>query len=279
MKKNLFGLTVAFMVIIGSVTSVSAAYKFYPYEGVFKWPTVSQLVTSEFGDSRDGGKRLHKGVDIGPITPGANGDPLYAAYSGIVVRKECTSYGDVLTINHAIYDSSSPHKYIQTKYVHIKRNSELVDVGDRVSKGQKIAEMGGTGGYPVHLHYEMRVGENYNMDKKGRDSDPTNPLVLYTPTAALGVYALEETPELESDESLFVAEEKDTKYYDDLDVVGILKNNMIYSVERLSNLTYDELVCLNLTNNEVIKLLNDIKEEELENNYKKLVEQLNKLLK
>lgn len=45
----------------------------------FIWPTVSNRITQHFGGSSN-----HGGLDIGAATPGAAGDPIYAAASGVV---------------------------------------------------------------------------------------------------------------------------------------------------------------------------------------------------
>ncbi|WP_298675083.1 M23 family metallopeptidase [uncultured Lentibacter sp.] len=105
--------------------------------------------TSAFGYRRDpktGGRRLHKGVDFaGPV-----GTPLYATADGIVTHAGWSSgYGRLVKIQHDFG--------IETRYAH--QNRIRVKVGQRVSRGQRIGDMGASGRVTgPHLHYEVRVG-------------------------------------------------------------------------------------------------------------------------
>jgi len=63
----------------------------------FIWPTLSHRVTQEFGwtdyaaaGAYNGG--IHTGIDIGALTPGVWGDPIFAAGPGEIVLKQY--YGD-----------------------------------------------------------------------------------------------------------------------------------------------------------------------------------------
>ncbi|ETW14606.1 M24/M37 family peptidase [Roseivivax marinus] len=90
--------------------------------------------------------RMHEGTDFAA----AHGTPIYATAEGTVVYAGWMSgYGRLVKIKHAFG--------IETRYAH---NSKLfVEVGQRVSRGQKIAAMGNTGrSTGTHLHYEVRVG-------------------------------------------------------------------------------------------------------------------------
>lgn len=105
--------------------------------------------TSPFGYRRDpktGGRRLHKGVDFaGPV-----GTPLYAAADGIVTHAGWSSgYGRLVKVQHEFG--------IETRYAHQSRIR--VKVGQRVSRGERIGDMGASGRVTgPHLHYEVRVG-------------------------------------------------------------------------------------------------------------------------
>jgi murein DD-endopeptidase MepM/ murein hydrolase activator NlpD len=105
--------------------------------------------TSPFGYRRDpktGGRRLHKGVDFaGPV-----GTPLYATADGVVTHAGWSSgYGRLVKIQHEFG--------IETRYAH--QNQIRVKVGQRVSRGQRIGDMGASGRVTgPHLHYEVRVG-------------------------------------------------------------------------------------------------------------------------
>lgn len=113
--------------------------------------------TSGFGYRRDpktGGRRMHKGSDFA----GAQGTNIYATADGVVTKAGWSSgYGRLITIQHAFG--------IETKYAH---NSNLrVKVGQRVSRGDHIADMGNTGrSTGTHLHYEVRV-----------NGKPVNPMI------------------------------------------------------------------------------------------------------
>ncbi|SEW15963.1 Murein DD-endopeptidase MepM and murein hydrolase activator NlpD, contain LysM domain [Cognatiyoonia koreensis] len=90
--------------------------------------------------------RLHAGTDFaGPI-----GTPIYATADGVVTSAGWSSgYGRLIKIQHEFG--------IETRYAHL--NSMRVSVGQRVSRGQRIGDMGNSGrSTGPHLHYEVRVG-------------------------------------------------------------------------------------------------------------------------
>ncbi|AZV80434.1 M23 family peptidase [Parasedimentitalea marina] len=113
--------------------------------------------TSGYGYRRDpktGGRRLHKGSDFA----GRTGTDIFATADGVVTHAGWQSgYGKLVTIRHAFG--------IETRYAH---NSNLrVKVGQRVSRGDHISDMGNTGrSTGTHLHYEVRVNGN-----------PVNPMI------------------------------------------------------------------------------------------------------
>lgn len=108
-------------------------------------------LTSPFGGRPDPfgrGARQHEGVDLA----GPRGTDILATADGTVVQAGWSDgYGNVVKIRHDFG--------IETLYAH---NAELtVSVGDRVSRGDKIAEMGSTGrSTGTHVHYEIRIGGN-----------------------------------------------------------------------------------------------------------------------
>lgn len=113
--------------------------------------------TSKFGFRRDpktGGRRMHSGVDFAaPV-----GTPLYATADGVVTSAGWGSgYGRLVKIQHEFG--------IETRYAHMSRIR--VKVGQRVSRGDRIGDMGASGRVTgVHLHYEVRVG-----------GKPVNPMI------------------------------------------------------------------------------------------------------
>ncbi len=106
--------------------------------------------TSGFGQ-RDG--RLHAGVDMAaPI-----GTPLYATADGVVsFAGRQRGYGWIVIIKHGFG--------LETRYAH--QSKIRVKVGQRVSRGDRIGDMGSTGhSTGPHVHYEIRV-----------DGKPINPM-------------------------------------------------------------------------------------------------------
>lgn len=105
--------------------------------------------TSQFGFRRDpktGGRRMHQGVDFAA----SMGTPLYATADGVVTHAGWGSgYGRLVKIQHEFG--------IETRYAHMSKMR--VKVGQRVSRGDRIGDMGASGRVTgVHLHYEVRVG-------------------------------------------------------------------------------------------------------------------------
>ncbi|WP_295316760.1 M23 family metallopeptidase [Roseobacter sp.] len=105
--------------------------------------------TSDYGFRRDpktGGRRMHKGVDFAAPA----GTDLHATADGVVIQAGWQSgYGRLVKIQHEFG--------IETRYAHLSKIR--VKVGQRVSRGDHIGDMGASGRVTgVHLHYEVRVG-------------------------------------------------------------------------------------------------------------------------
>ncbi|MFY9212524.1 MAG: M23 family metallopeptidase [Aestuariivita sp.] len=121
-----------------------------PVKSVFRY-------TSGYGYRRDpktGGRRMHNGTDFA----GAHGTDIFATADGVVVHAGWQSgFGQLVRIRHDFG--------IETLYAH---NSNIrVRKGQRVSRGDHIADMGSTGrSTGTHLHYEVRVG-----------GKPVNPMI------------------------------------------------------------------------------------------------------
>ncbi|MEX0307528.1 MAG: DUF5930 domain-containing protein [Ruegeria sp.] len=104
--------------------------------------------TSGYGTRRDpktGGRRMHNGADFA----GPTGTDIFATADGVVTHAGWQSgFGRLVKIKHAFG--------IETLYAH---NTKIrVKVGQRVSRGDHIADMGSTGrSTGTHLHYEVRV--------------------------------------------------------------------------------------------------------------------------
>ncbi len=107
-----------------------------PVKGSFRY-------TSGFG-YRWG--RLHAGTDMaGPV-----GTPIVAPADGVVTHAGWSSgYGRLIKIQHEFG--------IETRFAHL--SAMKVKVGQRVSRGERIGDMGNSGrSTGPHLHYEIRVG-------------------------------------------------------------------------------------------------------------------------
>jgi murein DD-endopeptidase MepM/ murein hydrolase activator NlpD len=158
---------------------------------LFKWPVQGYGdIQGYVGDSRDGSRNGHSGVDI--YAP--EGREIYAMYDGTVFssRNDCScdsstsqkmqesyecggKYGNNVVIKHTI----NGHTFY-TRYAHLK--SATVTAGASVRKGQAIGYLGNTGNACFksrtdstpdnpHLHFEVQYPNSlYN---------PKNPLCFF----------------------------------------------------------------------------------------------------
>ena len=113
-----------------------------PVKDSFRW-------TSGFGYRRDpkgAGTRMHEGTDMA----GSYGTPIYATADGVVVHAGWDNgYGRLVKIRHDFG--------VETRYAHLSQIR--VEVGQRVSRGDRIGDMGNSGrSTGTHLHYEVRLG-------------------------------------------------------------------------------------------------------------------------
>jgi murein DD-endopeptidase MepM/ murein hydrolase activator NlpD len=112
-------------------------------------------------DPFTGEPRFHAGVDFGVDT----GTPIYATGDGKIVKAVFASgYGWMVDIDHGF-------GYL-TRYAHL--SEILVDEGETVKRGEKIALSGATGSRckGPHLHYEVHFkGETQNPAKFFSQSD------------------------------------------------------------------------------------------------------------
>ena len=104
----------------------------------------SYRFTSPFGQ-RWG--RMHEGIDVAS----AYGTPILATADGVVTHAGWSSgYGRLVKIRHDFG--------IETRYAHMSKLR--VKVGQRVSRGDRIGDMGNSGrSTGTHLHYEVRVSD------------------------------------------------------------------------------------------------------------------------
>lgn len=120
---------------------------------VWRWPTNGPLLTRF--SAKDAAR---KGVDVG----GRFGQSVYAAADGQVVYagSKLLGYGKLIIIEHS--------DTLLSAYGH--NRALLVNEGDKVKIGQKIAEMGVGKTDKPSLHFEIR-----------RDGEPVDPLDFVSP--------------------------------------------------------------------------------------------------
>jgi murein DD-endopeptidase MepM/ murein hydrolase activator NlpD len=108
------------------------------------WPVKGYVTREFYTTGGDKSAHYHPGMDIAA----RRSTPVRASAEGIVVQSEWDdTYGFVVILDHGFG--------LGTLYGHNARN--LVNVGDRVSRGQTIAFVGNTGKSTApHLHFEVK---------------------------------------------------------------------------------------------------------------------------
>ncbi|MDR2405208.1 MAG: M23 family metallopeptidase [Deltaproteobacteria bacterium] len=90
---------------------------------------------------------FHQGLDLSA----PNGTPVYAPADGVVLSSDWSKsgYGLMITLDHGYG--------LTTRYAHL--SGSLVNVGDKVKRGDHIGKVGSTGrSTGPHLHYETLLG-------------------------------------------------------------------------------------------------------------------------
>jgi murein DD-endopeptidase MepM/ murein hydrolase activator NlpD len=150
--------------------------------GDIPWPKItgSTKITSHLKTARSvGGEaaRPHQGLDIGA----AYGSTYRAAAGGKVIATS----GDGSFKDNPLSGSSAPNakdgggwgnyvvvdhgKGVVTIYAHMKEGSMSVKVGDKISDGQQIGEVGNSGhSYGAHAHVEAIFNEDGSNKLSGR---------------------------------------------------------------------------------------------------------------
>ena len=125
-------------------------YRIAAFKSPFAMPVKSAFrYTSGFGFRRDpkgAGTRMHEGTDFAA----GYGTPIFATADGVVTYSDWDSgYGRLIKIQHDFG--------IETRFAHLSQIR--VEVGQRVSRGDRIGDMGNSGrSTGTHLHYEIRFG-------------------------------------------------------------------------------------------------------------------------
>ncbi|MEO1787626.1 MAG: peptidoglycan DD-metalloendopeptidase family protein [Pseudomonadota bacterium] len=116
-------------------------------------PTNGACFSSGFGQRRG---RQHKGLDFQARPPSM----VHAAAAGRILEAGYRDdYGFQVVIDHGAG--------VHTRYAHLQAFEPGVDVGADIPFGQPLGMMGNSASYsiPVHLHYEVLIGD-YDTPKK-----------------------------------------------------------------------------------------------------------------
>jgi murein DD-endopeptidase MepM/ murein hydrolase activator NlpD len=127
---------------------------------VFPLPEGSWMLTSPFGyrtDPLTGARTLHENTDYAA----PDGTPIYAVADGIVTIAEYSeAWGGHIVIDHTVDGQA-----VSTGYIHMWKTGIHVTVGERVTAGQHIADVGSSGrSTGPHLHFEVRPGGGNSID-------------------------------------------------------------------------------------------------------------------
>lgn len=128
-----------------SVTGIPGEWLAPRADRQFAWPVIAGMLSSPFGMR---GGAMHEGIDIAAPA----GTPVRAADDGAVIfAGRLHGYGNVVIVQHV-------GGYV-TVYGHNQRN--LVRDGERVGRGQRIADLGETGrASGPNLHFEVRYNNH-----------------------------------------------------------------------------------------------------------------------
>lgn len=127
-----------------------------PKKGILALPIQGKLI-SEYGKQKNtdfNTDTFNSGIDISaPL-----GQVVHAAGSGeVIYTGNIKGYGQIIIIDHGGRTT--------TLYAHLSKI--IIDIGDKVKKGQSIGQVGDSGGVSsTRLHFEVRV--------EGKPTDPMN---------------------------------------------------------------------------------------------------------
>ena len=131
-----------------------------PLKGIKLGPLfhVPHVITSPFNAVRDYG--LHEGIDVDIIGgPPNSQEPVRCAYDGVVERVATATgayYNYVIVRHVAGAEAAEPGTVFKTWYAH--NDALYVKVGQVVSRGEPLAELGGTGGnWGEHSHLNLQL--------------------------------------------------------------------------------------------------------------------------
>lgn len=116
----------------------------------------------------------HKGIDFGWHNSIGKNQPVYACDDGIIIYNRYQATGGYVI--HIKHDDG----YV-SEYGHLLKNSQKFLEGDKVKKGQQIANMGSSGinCFGAHLHFGLYKGEKINYSDKSKFVNPLPYLCMY----------------------------------------------------------------------------------------------------
>lgn len=144
-----------------------------PETGDFMWPFPLDLVTSEFGP-RNG--KLHAGMDFGKGAANVSGSDIKAAGAGRVIIANKVNghggYGNAVVLDHG---GGRHTLYGHMRFLPGGGADVSVDVGQTVTKGQRLGGIGHTGNSEGdHLHFETHE-DGYRWNASARNPRTTLP--------------------------------------------------------------------------------------------------------
>lgn len=142
--------TAALVAAQAAAQSSSAASKAVAWQK----PVAKYTLSATFGKGGTMWSHKHSGQDFAcPV-----GTPVKAAHDGVVVKAGPNGGGDGPAYGNAIVIKHANATYSQ--YAHLSKIQ--VRIGQKVSKGSRIALSGNTGNSSgPHLHFEIRTTPNY----------------------------------------------------------------------------------------------------------------------
>jgi murein DD-endopeptidase MepM/ murein hydrolase activator NlpD len=148
--------------VASSTAEVSFSHHRFPLVGDFDWGNEG----SRFGAGRKG--HIHQGQDLSAV----EGTPIVAPRGGTV---EAVQYQAGGAGHYIVLDV--PEENRDYVFMHLRTGSTVVEEGQAVRTGQRLAEVGNTGGSTgAHLHFEIWVGGWWNG---GAPIDPLPELQLW----------------------------------------------------------------------------------------------------
>jgi murein DD-endopeptidase MepM/ murein hydrolase activator NlpD len=126
---------------------------------VLPFPAGKKYVLSQTCCNPDGGHRNQLAYDFAVYL----GDTVCCMRSGIVkeIRENQPDNGGDITSNKHNYIMIQHDDSTVAFYAHLMQNSVLVDIGDRIKQGQKIAQSGNSGNTLNFPHLHVGLYESY----------------------------------------------------------------------------------------------------------------------